>query len=81
MIGVPKVLGELAAIEGKLLAERGNACLAACQVFERKAKWYASGNAGGPHRRTGNLNNSIVSEKTGSDSAQVAASHHSSRRS
>ena len=72
VVGAGKINAELAAITGNLARERSNACLAACHVFERRAKWYASGNGGGPHRRSGDLNNSIQSRVTAADEAQVA---------
>jgi len=74
VIGGARIIGELGGITGALIASKGDACLMACRVFERRAKWYASGNSGGPGRRTGNLNNSIQSRKTGIDEAQVAPS-------
>jgi HK97 gp10 family phage protein len=74
LIGAGKLTAQLGAITGKLMNERSRACLAACHVFERRAKWYASGNAGGPQRQTGDLNNSIQSRVTAADEAQVAPS-------
>lgn len=71
VIGGAKIQAELAVITGNLISQRADACLAACYVFERRAKWYASGNGGGPNRRTGNLNNSIQSRKTALDEAEV----------
>lgn len=72
ILGANKLKGQLAALTGNLLNERANACLKACMVFERRAKWYSSGHGGGPHRQTGNLNNSIQSRQTAADEAQVA---------
>jgi len=67
-------MGQLAELTGAMLSQRQSACLAACHVFERKAKWYASGHGGGPHPRSGNLKNSIQSRATAADEAQVAPS-------
>jgi HK97 gp10 family phage protein len=71
LVGAKKLTAQVTGITANVLHERANACLAACQVFERHAKWYASGHGGGPHRRTGNLNNSIQSVRTAADEAQV----------
>lgn len=40
------------------LAEK-RACILGGLIFEKRAKWYASGNAGGPKVQTGNLRASI----------------------
>lgn len=40
------------------LAEK-QACILGGLIFEKRAKWYASGNAGGPKVQTGNLRASI----------------------
>lgn len=72
VIGGARIINELGAITGNLIASKADACLMACYVFERRAKWYASGNSGGPERRSGDLNTSIQSRKTGPAEAQVA---------
>jgi HK97 gp10 family phage protein len=72
IIGAEILKGQLAGLSVAMGKERANACVAACHVFERRAKWYASGHGGGPHRRTGDLNNSIQTRQTASDEAQVA---------
>ena len=41
-------------------------------MFEEQAKWYASGNMGGPQVRTGNLRASIQTEPNGHGGVQVA---------
>ena len=46
-------------------------CLRAGMVFESRAKWYASGNAGGPNVDTGFLRNSITTTEE-PDGASVA---------
>jgi len=74
VIGANKITAELLALTGNLMKERETACMKACFVFERYAKWYASGHGGGPQRRTGNLNNSIQSHPTAADEAQVGPS-------
>jgi HK97 gp10 family phage protein len=74
VIGAAKIMGELATITGNLMGQRAEACLRACYVFERRAKWYASGNSGGPQVQTGTLRSSIQSRKTAADEAQVAPS-------
>jgi len=69
--GANTLKAQFGAITAAVLNGRAEACLKACYVFERRAKWYSSGNGGGPGRRTGDLNNSIQSMKTGYDEAQV----------
>lgn len=72
IIGAEILKGQLTGLGVAMGNQRASACIAACHVFERRAKWYASGHGGGPHRRTGDLNNSIQTRQTASDEAQVA---------
>lgn len=72
IVGAEALKAEFAGLAASMDRSRADACMAACHVFERRAKWYATGHGGGPHVRTGFLRDSIQSRKTGSDEAQVA---------
>lgn len=74
ILGAEMLKAQLMGLTSAMESERSSAALAACHVFERRAKWYASGHGGGPGRVTGNLNNSIQSRKTAADEAQCAPS-------
>jgi len=70
--GAEMLKGQLAGLAAGMDSARGQAVMAACHVFERRAKWYSSGHGGGPKRVSGDLNNSIESRKTAPDEGQVA---------
>lgn len=74
IIGAERIKAMMGAMAMEMEGSRADAALAACHVFERYAKYYATGHGGGPHVQTGNLLNSIQSRKTASDEAQVAPS-------
>lgn len=72
--GAEQLKGQLATLARSMNGERAVAALAACKVFEREAKHYATGYEGGPAVQTGMLRNSISARISAPDEAQVAPS-------
>ena len=71
--GVPAINAAFARVEKKLSKnEMQKYCMYAGFMFEESAKWYASGNGGGPQVQTGNLRASIQTEPTDDGGATVA---------
>jgi HK97 gp10 family phage protein len=63
IVGDVKINKLLESTASNLQDNSVQACMMACYVFERRAKWYATGNAGGPQVDTGFLRSSITTEE------------------